>query len=84
LAERAVTSTLAQINQCMDAAANNPECLPEQPQWSTGSGHGNRDEAFKTAKSESYGKNIEKKSTCETIFVSVGLAFCALRVSIRV
>jgi hypothetical protein len=32
----------------------------------------------------SYGKRVEKKSMRETFFVPLGLAFCALRVSIRV
>ena len=38
----------------------------------------------KVASCGSYGKDTEKKSTRETFFVPVGLAFCALRVSIRV
>jgi hypothetical protein len=36
------------------------------------------------ARYASYGKRVEKKSMRETFFVPVGLAFCALRVSIRV
>jgi hypothetical protein len=38
----------------------------------------------KMASFGSFGKDTEKKSTRETFFVLVGLAFCALRVSIRV
>jgi hypothetical protein len=40
--------------------------------------------ASKMASCGSYGKDTEKKSMRETFFVPVGLAFCALRVSIRV
>jgi hypothetical protein len=45
---------------------------------------GNRGQAIEMANYASYGKDVEKKSMRETFFVPVGLAFCALRVSIRV
>jgi hypothetical protein len=45
---------------------------------------GNRGQAIEMACYASYSKNVEKKSMRETFFVLVGLAFCALRVSIRV